>query len=41
MSTFLAPGIVEHFYKCILEIVNYEYRNETQTTGTDKKVYFI
>ena len=41
MSTFLAPVIVEHFYKCILEIVNYEYRNETQTTGTDKKVYFI
>ena len=41
MSTFLAPVIVEHFYKCILEVVNYEYGNETQTTGTDKKVYFI
>lgn len=44
MSTFINIPLAEHIYKCILEIVNYEYGNnntETQTSGVRKEVIFV
>lgn len=44
MSTFINIPLAEHLYKCILEIVNYEYGNnntETQTSGVRKEVIFV
>lgn len=44
MSTFINIPLAEHIYKCILEIVNYEYGNnntETQTSGVRKEIIFV
>lgn len=44
LSNFINNKIAEHIYKCILEVVNYEYGNnstETQTAGPSKTVIYI
>lgn len=44
MSTFINIPLAEYIYKCILEIVNYEYGNnntETQTSGVRKEIIFV
>lgn len=44
LSNFINNRLAEHIYKCILEVVNYKYGNnsaETQTTGSSKTVIYI
>lgn len=44
LSNFINNNLAEHIYKCILEVVNYKYGNnseETQTTGPNKTVIYI
>lgn len=44
LSNFINNKLAEHIYKCILEVVNYKYGNnseETQTTGPNKTVIYI
>lgn len=43
MSSFMNVRLAEHILKCILEIVNYEYRDSTKTQAArnGKEIYFI